>query len=229
MLGGVGGLVKPVDLVGRGAQDDRLTSIGVRIMLKLTQKCALVFLAALVATIGLLAVANATPKEQAGTQTVSAGISIETMVERDNGFVRVAQEEVCVGGEDLIAWMRSPPKPMPSAEIFLTLTGEQATAFLQVTGGSALATEERTLYLVRAPVSHPGQIRVAAADAEGCLIGMDGSRTSDLSAEGFAGAADSEAVLRTMLEKIGVPWPETKLHPHQLAPVPADWSSKLDV
>ncbi len=99
-------------------------------------------------------------------------------------------ERACVDEQDLIAWMRDPPTPVPSAEIFMMLRGGHAEVFLQITGGSALATEPRVVYLYHAPTDpnlmRRGAAAAALADASGCLIKMNGERTTSISA-GFAG------------------------------------------
>ncbi len=113
-------------------------------------------------------------------------------------------KEVCVDEQDLIAWMRGPPNPHPSAEIFMMLRGGHAEVFLQITGGSALATEPRVIYMYHAPRAPNRAIRgsasVALADASGCLIKMNGERTTSISA-GFAGQT---VTIRTMCNALAV-------------------------
>ncbi len=107
-----------------------------------------------------------------------------------SAVVNVEEERACVDEQDLIAWMRDPPKPIPSTEIFMMLRGGHAEVFLQITGGGALATEPRIVYLYHAPDDPSARIRgqaaAALADNEGCLIKMNGERATSIP-KGFAG------------------------------------------
>lgn len=122
-----------------------------------------------------------------------------------------AEGEVCSGVDDLVAWMRSPPDPLPSTEVFLILGGDQAKKFLLLTGASQLTTEDRFIFLYHVPLSYTNRNRmaVAVADFRGCLINMAGARIMKLQpgAPGrFAGTSMYLASACPILNAIGAYW-----------------------
>ena len=114
----------------------------------------------------------------------------------------VTENEECLDGAALLLWMRSPPAPLPSTELFLTLKGDQSHIFLILTAGDELATKERVLYFFRVPVEQPGKIFVAVADAQGCLIRLSGERTLEINL--VAARTMPQRYVHEVLEQIGV-------------------------
>ncbi len=124
-------------------------------------------------------------------------------------FSQIGAERACVDEQDLMSWMRGPPASIPSTEIFMMLRGEHAEVFLQITGGGALATAPRIIYLYHAPDSPNFRVRgvaaAAVADASGCLVKMDGERAQRIP-DGFAGITMTIRLMCNALAASGARW-----------------------
>ena len=143
-------------------------------------------------------------------------------------WVLAQAEEVCVDGEDLVAYLRSPPYADPATELFVALGGERALAYLRATGSASFATTPKVLYFLIRPAPYPGQFAMVMADGAGCLITVEGERTPFLKsgnpASSWAQGVSPILVVLRNFRKLGFPWPgKGYLRGPELRPVSVEY------